>query len=471
LALIVNMAESDETTPAETELCYLDNNSTTLMPKPVIDAMVKWVNRGNPSAEYASAREARQMMDNFRKEIAIECGFELEGKDAFDIIFTSGGSESNCSIITSAVRSYLIKTQRLPHIITSSVEHKSILLCCLRLAKERLCLLTVLPVGHSGPLLGAVDPAALRAALRKSTCLVTIMAANNETGILNNLHELAAVTRAAHIPFHTDAVQFFGKSVLRPKQLGIDAFSASFHKLHGPPGVGLLVVRRTFVTGYDLMAQICGTQNGGLRGGTENVPGIAASFVAFRLTMTDRAQKTARILRLRNAIKIALATCLPCFPVDAHPIDPVDPVGPAVAYSTDVDDEGLEPYRGSSEVRRAIAASEKKGIAVIFWIAPEDERTVLPNTLLLAVRRPGFCNRKARAALERRGVIVGLGSACSAAEARGVASSVVLAMKVPEPLHAGVLRVSLDDDTTAEDIKKFVREFLAVVSSEECIRS
>lgn len=445
-------------------VCYLDANSTTFCSQPVIDAMTMWLNRGNPSAEYASAREARRMMDAFRKEIAIECGFELEGKDAFEAVFTASGSESNCFIVSSAVRSYLAKTGVLPHVITSAVEHKSLLLCCLRLVKEKLCQLTVLPVGRAGPGLGAVAPTALSAAMRPNTCLVSIMAANNETGILNNLRELAAIAHAARVPFHTDAVQLFGKSVLRPKQLGLDAFSASFHKLHGPPGVGLLVVKRTLVTGYDLAAHVCGTQNGGLRGGTENVPGIAAAFTAFRLVMQDRAQKTARVLRLRNAIKASLASRFPCFYVDAHPADAppsidggITPPGPA-------------PHRGSSEARRAIAAAEKADTAVLFWIAPEDERTVLPNTLLLAVRRTGFCNRATCAALEKRGVIVSLGSACNALEGKaGTPSSVVVAMGVPAPLHRGVLRVSLSDDTTADDAKMFVREFLAVLGSDECL--
>jgi cysteine desulfurase len=457
-------------------LCYLDHNTTTLMPQEVLDAMVEWANRGDPSAEYASAREARKMMDQFRKAIAVECGFELESprsKDAFDVIFTSGASESNCSIVTSAARSYLAKTQSLPHIITSAAEHKSLLLCCLRLAKERLCLLTVLPVGKAGPGLGAVDPAELERAVRKNTCLISITAANGETGVMNNLRALAEIAHRTRIPFHTDASQLFGRSVLRPKQIGVDAFSASFHKLHGPPGVGVLVVRRSFTTGYDLQAHICGPQNGGLRGGTENVPGIAASLVAFRLAMQDRAQKSGRILKLRNAIKAAVATVLPCFAIDDHPGAP-DSAETAADGSGAPDGASAVPHRAPKAVRRALAASEKQGTPVVFWIAPEDDRTVLPNTLLLAVRRPGFCNRAARAALERRGVIVGLCAPSPASSPAGgptsAAASAVAALGLHPDLHRGVLRVSLGDDTSAEDVKKFVREFLVVVRSDECLR-
>lgn len=405
------------------------------------------------------------MMDAFRRHIAVECGFELDGPNAYAVVFTSGASESNCAVVASAVRSYMTKTGRLPHVITSATEHKSLLACCLRLAKERLCQLTVLPVGRSGPGLGAVAATDLEAAMRPNTCLVSIMAANNETGILNNLRELSAVTRRAKVPFHTDAVQLFGKSALRPVALGVDAFSVSFHKLGGPPGVGLLVLRRSFVDGYDLCAHICGSQNGGLRGGTENLPGIGASFAAFRRAMEGRAEKTARVERLRDVAKAAIASRLPCFYLDDHPADAppsidggITPAGPA-------------PHDGAPAARRAIAAAERTGAPVVFWIAPEDSKRVLPNTILLAVRRPGFCNKAARASLEKRGVIVSLGSACNArdAERRDSPSSVVVAMGVPAALQGGVLRISLGDDTTTEDIKAFVRHFLAVVTSDECL--
>jgi cysteine desulfurase len=458
------MGDRDAKPAKSAKLCYLDANATTAMMPEAIDAMVRWCNRGNPSAEYASAQEARRLMDSFRQEIAVECGFELEGPKAFCVVFTSGGSESNCFMISGAVRSYAAKTGCLPHVITSATEHKSLLACCLRLAKERLCQLTVLPVGQAGPGLGAVEVTDLERAMRPNTCLVSIMAANNETGILNNLRALSAVARGKGVPFHTDAVQLFGKSALRPAALGVDAFSASLHKLHGPPGVGLLVIRRKLVEGYDLCPLVCGTQNGGLRGGTENLPGIAAGFVAFRLTMADRAAKSTRVLRLRDGIKAALAARLPCFPLDAHPAD----APPSI-------DGGITPpgparRAGSAGARRAIARAEKTGAPAVFWIAPPDDRRVLPNTLLLAVRRPGFCNRAARAALEARGVIVSLGSACNSAETGPSSpSSVVAAMGLPAALQGGVLRVSLDDTTTADDTKAFVMHFIAVVTSEACL--
>jgi cysteine desulfurase len=442
---------------AAARICYLDANGTTLMPQAVLDALLAWSNRGNPSAQYSSAVEVTKMMNAFRQSIAVESGFELTGPNAFAVVFTSGASESNCHIVTSAVRSYAASTGVLPHIITSAIEHNSLLECCRRLAAEKLCHLTVLPVGQFGENLGAVAASDLEAAIRSNTCLVTIMAANNETGILNNIRELARVAGRARVPFHSDAAQLFGKSAVRPTMLGIDAFSASFHKLHGPPGVGVLAIRRKLVSGYKLSPHICGDENYGLRGGTENVPGIGASYAAFRHTMTDRATKTARVQRLRDAIKSVLASRVPCFYLDEHPADSPPSI-----------DGGITPplpaqHHGSHDARVAIALSEKDNSPIIFWIAPQDSVRVLPNTLLLAVRRPGFCNRAARAALEARGVILSVGGACSSG------SRVFAAMGVPHSLRSGILRISLADVTNAGDIKAFVSNFLAVIRSDECL--
>jgi cysteine desulfurase len=432
---------------------YLDNNASTLMSQEAIGALGAWCNRGHPSPDHAGAREARRMLADFRQLIAVECAFELGGPAGYAAVFTSGASESNCHIVTGAVRGYAAKTGRLPHVVTSAAEHCSLLACCRRLAAEGLCQLTVLAVGRAGPGLGAVDPADLAAALRPNTCLVSIMAANHETGVLNNLREMAKLTRKARVPLHTDASQLFGRSAVRPIALGVDAFSASFHKLGGPPGAGLLVVRRALVEGYDLGPLICGegARGEGLRGGAENLPGLGASLVAFRAAMAGRAEKTARAGHLRDTLKAVLAARLPCFNLDDHPADRppsidggITPPGPA-------------PHNGTPEARLAIQGAEGAGAPVLFWVAPADARLVLPNTLLIAVRRPGFCGRAARAALEARGVIV------------GVAGGAPGAVGLPAALQAGTLRVSLSDDTTAEDVKAFLVNFLAVVTSDACL--
>jgi cysteine desulfurase len=429
-------AEADR---EESSYAYLDANATTMMPQVVIDTMVEYSNRGNASAEYQSARDSRKMMDNFRQYIANQCGFELEGPDGYTVLFGSGGSEANCHIIAAAVRAFAHKTGRLPHLVVSATEHKSVLSCALRLAKEKLTQLTVVPVRTTGEELGTVDPNAVERAIRPNTCLVSVMAANNETGIANDIAMIGVACMRARVPFHTDAVQFFGKSFFHPKAARVDAFSISFHKIHGPPGVGALVVKNSLLEGYDLCSLVCGTQNSGLRGGTENIPGIAASFAATKLTFTGRADKTTKMAKLREAIRAALGTRFPTF------------------Y--------LDDYRGGRALA-AVAKAEKGGPAVVVWIAPKDPTRVLPGVLFLSVYRPKFCNRSTRAALEKRDVIVSLGSACSSADQGS--SATVDAMGLPEELRSGVLRVSLGDDSTAADVKKFVKAFVAVVESKEC---
>jgi cysteine desulfurase len=231
---------------------YCDANSTTLMPPIVIDTMIKWCNRGNPSAQYSSGKEGRQLIDKFCKYIANEGDFTLEGPEGYTIYFTSGASSANNNIIVAAVRGFAYKTKLQPHIITSAVEHKSILECCTQLAREKLCQLTIIPVNKTSELRGTVNMQAIQKAIKKNTCLITVMAANHETGSINNLQEISKIAHHHHIPFHSDIAQLYGKSIFLPRQLNIDAFSVSFHKLHGPPGIGFLCVKNIFLEGYNL---------------------------------------------------------------------------------------------------------------------------------------------------------------------------------------------------------------------------
>jgi cysteine desulfurase len=464
--------------PESSDLISLDNNATTIMPPEVVDTVIRWMNRGNPSAEYASAREARKMMQRFRQLLAVDGGFELEGPLGYTVLFTSGGSEGNCHVANAAARAYAARTGKLPHIIVSAVEHKSLLTCCLQLARDRMIQLTVLPVrtctagtgrrpatGDTG----TVDPEELRKAIRPNTCLISIMAANNETGAINDLRVLGAIAHASRIPFHSDAVQLFGKSTIRPAELNLDAFSGSFHKLHGPPGVGFLALRNDFVEGYGLGALVCGTQNEGLRGGTENLPGIAGAFAAYKRAAAGRGDKNRQMRRLRDGIQAALARRFPTVHVDDYcEARPRVPDGdPATPRSSRVPAAPKTKKGVLLAPRLDDAADEAQPVLV--WIGPRDRAKILPNTLFFSVlrsERGGFCNKKARAALERAGVIVSIGSAdTSCRGGAGGPSHVVEALDVPPELWQGALRVSLSDDTTAEDAAAFVDAFAAVVTS------
>jgi cysteine desulfurase len=439
---------------------YLDHNATTQMSPAVLESFVAWCNRGNASAEYASAAEARRMMDSFRVRIAAECAIALDGPEAYDIVFTSGASESNCAVVTSAVRSFRLKTKRKPRIVISSVEHRSLAACCDRLAYDDLAELKVVAVERDGPRFGRVSADRLKAAINADTCIVAIMAANNETGVINSLRELAAVAHAAKIPFYTDATQLLGRITFRPGAADVDAFGASFHKMGGPPGVGILALRRKFVRGYSLGPMVSGTQNGGMRGGTENLPGIGGAFTAFRAALEDRDAKAARMFRRREAIKAGLAAQLPCFYVDEHPADPPGSIDGGITPPPPPD-----PARAGSRAARAALAA---GGPVLFWVAPHAPDWVLPNTLLVAVVRRGFCNRAARAALEARGFIVSLGSACGAREPLG-RGSVPWALGLPAEMYRGLIRVSVGDETTGDEIRRFVEAFADVVASPDVV--
>lgn len=396
--------------------CYLDANATTFMPDIVIQSMIKWINKGNASAQYASALECKELMTNFRNLLLHNHNFNNH-----TVIFTSGASESNSQIITSTVRSFMVKTGHLPHVIISAVEHKSILSCCEDLKNDGLCQYTKLDVNTSGHYYGMVDPQTLEAAIKPNTCLISIMTANNETGIINDIPALTAVAHRHKIPFHTDCVQSFGKIGVYN---GVDACSISFHKLHGPPGLGCLILRNNFIEGYGLKALIAGTQNFGLRGGTENIPAIGASYAAYRYTYLKRIEKNEYLISMMNFLKSLL-----CKYLDCHYIDEFE--------------------------------AEKHIKNKIFWITNRNGSNVLPNTLLLAVYKENFCNIKMRDELNKLGIVISIGSACNTASNK--ASSVVQALNIPRELRSGVIRISFPDDVTKEDIINFMTNFVSLI--------
>lgn len=421
---------------AETPIVYLDNNGTTLMPEPVQTAMWTWINRGNPSAAYDSGREAQRMMNNFRDFIAAEGRFR---PDQFEILFTSGASESNCHILTSAARAFRSRLGVVPRVVTSAAEHSSILECCRTMESLGEAEVVVLPVRTTAgsPGYGTVDPRVLAEALEGDkgarTCIVSIMAGNNESGCISPVYNLAREAYRAGVPFHTDAVQVYGKLGLRPdahSDAPIDAFSVSFHKMGGPLGCGLLAIRKTFLRGFGLCPLICGAQNRGLRGGTENVAAIAASFRAYKIAMGGRSAKNARLRELRAALREELS---------AGGAVPVSDLA-----STTMPDEGR--------------------LAAIVITPPGP--AALPNTLMVSVVGRSFCNIKAQAALDRRGVLVGIGSTCHTGAT--APSHVVTALDIPAPFRAGVLRLSLGDDSTPGDVARFGVVWREILSSGEC---
>jgi len=245
---------------ADDELIYLDNNATTQLDPAVIEEMLPFFGKyyGNPSAGYAFAAQARKAVDLARDRLA-----RLLGCEPSEIVFTSGGTESNNAVINSALRF----EPRGKHVVTSAVEHSAVLGPCQDLTKRR-CDVTFLGVDRHGN----VDLGELEAAIRPETTLVSMMWANNETGVLFPVEKIAGMCREKGVLFHTDAVQVAGKIPIRLRDTAINFLSLSAHKFHGPKGVGALYVNRR-TRFHPLIAG--GGQENERRGGTENVASIA----------------------------------------------------------------------------------------------------------------------------------------------------------------------------------------------------
>src|ERR1700722_16498552 len=246
---------------------YLDNNATTPVPPEVLDAMRPYFGEhfGNASSIHHHGQETRAAIERARDTVAL-----LLNCRAAEVVFTSGGTEGDNLAISGL-------TSPGDHVITSSVEHHAVLYACKHL-EESGCEVTYVPVDGRG----LIDPDDVRRALRTNTKLISIMMANNETGVLQPVEEIARITAEANAIFHTDAVQAAGKVPIDVKQIGCHALSISGHKMHAPQGVGALYVRR----GTHIQPLFYGGRHErSRRAGTENVAGIAALGKAAALAM------------------------------------------------------------------------------------------------------------------------------------------------------------------------------------------
>jgi cysteine desulfurase len=267
------------------EFIYLDNNATTPLDPAVIEEMMPFLAKcyGNPSSGYTFAAKARKAVDLARERLAALLGCEPP-----EIVFTSGGTESNNAVIHSALQFAPLGK----HVITSAVEHSAVLRPCQDLEK-RGGAVTFLGVDQDGNL----DLAKFEAAIRPETALVSTMWANNETGVLFPVERIAEICRRKGVLFHTDAVQAVGKIPMRLRDTAINLLSLSAHKLHGPKGVGALYVNRQ--TRFSpLIAG--GSQENGRRGGTENVAGIVGLGKAAELACKYLAEENCNIRSIRD---------------------------------------------------------------------------------------------------------------------------------------------------------------------------
>ncbi len=377
-------------------MIYLDHNATTPLSEEARAAMIPYLKGsiGNPSGIHAPGRRARAAVDDARDRIAA-----LLGAKPHELIFTSGGTEScNLAILGLARRHH---SPNRNHLVTAATEHHAVLHAMEVLAAREGFTLTMVGVDRNG----MIDPDEFAAALRPETLLASVMAANNETGVIQPVASLAALCRDRGILFHTDAVQAFGKIVCKPHDLGVDALSATAHKFYGPHGAGFVWLR----SGVSIEAiQHGGYHENERRPGTENVAAIAGMAVAAAVADAEVAAGTegARQSSLREKLWEGIA--------------------------------GI----GCMAVRNA------------------SDAPVIANTLNVSF--PGCDGETLLMGLDLEGVAASSGSACMVGSIQS--SHVLRAMGVSDDLARATVRFSLGRHTTEAEIDSTVAALRRVLS-------
>ena len=366
-------------------MIYLDYNATTPLAPEAHDAMLPYLGEhfGNPSSIHAAGRTARAAIDDARGRLA-----KILHAKPHEIIFTGGGTESDNLAIIGLARAHA-DTGR--HLVTCATEHHAVLHAFEFLESHEKFRVTYLPVDRSG----VIDPWELKTALTPDTTLVSVMSANNETGVLQPVSEIAAICHKHGALFHSDMVQSFGKEPVKASPDGTDAISLAAHKFYGPKGAGLLWLRSGIA--------ICPIQHGGFhenerRPGTENVAAIAGMACAAEIAVAGMEEEQTRQAALRDRLETGIRAVFPDAFVNGDPS------------------------------RR------------------------LANTLNIAF--PGLDGESLLINLDIEGIAASIGSACMVGSVR--ASHVLLAMGVEQEAAESSVRFSLGKQTTAAEIESVI---------------
>lgn len=287
-------------------MIYLDYNATTPIDPQVARVMQRYMDEdfGNPSSAHVLGKRVRNAVENAREKVA-----KLLSCSSQEIIFTSGGTEANNTIIKGVA--YVLKSKG-NHIITTSIEHPSVTNPCLFLMKEGFDL-TFIPVDKYG----LVDPVDIRKAIHNKTILISVMHANNETGSIQPITEIGQVAREAGVYFHTDAAQTIGKIPTNVREMGVDFLTIAGHKCYAPKGVGAFYIRE----GLNMEPLLHGApQEKGQRAGTENVMHIVGLGEACNLALSRTDEATSRIRYLRDKLYQALSEDLDGVILNGHPV-------------------------------------------------------------------------------------------------------------------------------------------------------
>ena len=371
---------------------YLDNAATTAVRPEVLEKMLPYFTEcfGNASSIHGSGRDARRALEESRRKVAAALNCKPQ-----EVYFTSGGSESDNWALKGVA---FANRKKGDHIITSAIEHHAVLHTCEWLEKQGFSV-TYVPVDSDG----RVNPEDVERAITDRTVLVSVMAANNEIGTIQPIREIAAVARAHHVYFHTDAVQAVGAIPMDVQEIGCDLLSLSAHKFHGPKGVGVLFIRQG--TRIDNLLH-GGAQERGKRATTENLPGIVGLAEAITLATESLAETSARVSALRDRLIDGLLRI---------------------------------PYTRLN--------------------GPREGR--LPNNCNISVR---FVEGEALLLrLDLAGIAASSGSACTSGSLDP--SHVLLAIGLPHEIAHGSLRLSLSDATTREEVDEVLRVLPGIVEN------
>ena len=375
---------------------YLDHAATTPVAQEVLQQMLPFFSEiaGNPSSSYCLGRAAKLALENARAQVANAIGAEPG-----EIYFTSGGSESDNWAIKGIAQSGGRK-----HIITTAIEHHAVLNACCSMEKFGFRV-TRLPVDSDG----LVSPKDLEAAITEDTCLISVMAANNEIGTIQPIQEIGEIAKHYKIPFHTDAVQAIGAIPICVDEWNVDLLSLSAHKFYGPKGVGALYVRRGIIPDNLIHG---GAQERSRRGGTENVPGIVGLGYAIETVARQICARSEHISRLRDVLIAGVLRTVPGSRLNGHP--------------------------------------EKRLAGNAHFSFPDVDRDLLLKQL------------------ELRGILVAAGAACSSGQTEP--SHVLKALGLPWRELIGAIRFTLGYETTEAEIQTVLSALPAAIRDARSIQ-
>ena len=287
-------------------MIYLDNAASTEIHPEVVKEMLPYFDKyyGNPSSIHQFGRKAKNAIEKARKQVAA-----LIGAEPNEIIFTSGGTESNNTIFYGIISQG--EKFELSHIITSSIEHDAVLEPIRQFEKNG-CQITYLPVDKHG----MINLDDITKSISKQTVMISIMFANNEVGTIQPIKEISKICNKYQIPLHTDAVQAVGKIPINVKELGVDALSISSHKINGPKGVGALFIKKGFTVAANIVG---GGQENGMRSGTENVASIVGFGKACEIAKDKLSDNISHFQTLHSSMLSRIVKEIPHVKLNGHP--------------------------------------------------------------------------------------------------------------------------------------------------------